>query len=63
MFVVNDGRVQRRPVETGLRKSGKVEIRAGLEPGERIVAKAGAALREGDAVTVVDLAQAGSVKK
>ena len=63
VFVVNDGRVQRRPVETGLRKSGKVEIRAGLEPGERIVAKAGAALREGDAVTVVDLAQAGSVKK
>lgn len=63
VFVVNDGRVQRRPIETGLRKSGKVEIRAGIEPGERIVAKAGAALREGDAVTVVDLAQAGSVKK
>lgn len=63
VFVVSDGRVQRRPVETGLRKSGKVEIRAGLEPGERIVAKAGAALREGDAVTVVDLVQAGSVKK
>nr|WP_180882750.1 efflux RND transporter periplasmic adaptor subunit [Mesorhizobium loti] len=63
VFVVNDGRVQRRPVETGLRKSGKVEIRSGLEPGERIVAKAGAALREGDAVTIVDLMQAGSVKK
>ena len=64
VFVVESGRVQRRPVETGLRKSGKVEIRTGLEPGERIVAKAGAALREGDAVTVVDLVPAaGSVKR
>lgn len=64
VFVVEGGRVQRRPVETGLRKSGKVEIRTGLAPGERIVAKAGAALREGDAVTVVDLAPAaGNVKR
>lgn len=64
VFVVEGGRVQRRPVETGLRKSGKVEIRTGLAPGERIVAKAGAALREGDAVTVVDLAPAaGSVQR
>lgn len=55
VFVVDDGRVKRRWVETGLRKDGKVEIRAGLTPGERIVAKAGATLREGDSVTVVDV--------
>lgn len=55
VYVVEDGRVHRRPVKTGLRKSGHVEISSGLQPGERVVAKSGAALRDGDAVTAVDL--------
>lgn len=57
VFVVETGHVRRRPVETGLRRSGKVEIRSGLAVGERIVATAGATLREGDAVSVVEATQ------
>lgn len=57
VFVVESGHVRRRPVETGLRRSGKVEIRSGLSAGERIVATAGATLREGDAVSVVEATQ------
>lgn len=55
VFVVDNGHVVRRPVEAGLRQNGKVEIRAGLASGDRVIAKAGTSLREGDAVTTIDL--------
>lgn len=56
VFVVADGRAQRKPVTTGRRKNGKVEIRGGLLPGDRIVARSGAWLRDGDLVNPVDRA-------
>lgn len=55
VFVVERGRVVRRAVETGLRDNGRLEIRAGLKAGEVVVAKAGASLREGDAVATTDI--------
>ena len=62
VFVVEHGRVVRRTVETGLRDNGRLEIRAGLKAGDIVIAKAGASLREGDAVTTTDIgAVTGSV--
>ncbi|NEY89308.1 efflux RND transporter periplasmic adaptor subunit [Tabrizicola oligotrophica] len=40
-------------VQTGIRDAGWVEISAGLQPGDRIVAKAGAFVRDGDRITPV----------
>lgn len=37
VWVVTEGRVSRREVETGVRTPGFVEIRRGLEPGEQVV--------------------------
>ena len=47
VFVVRDGRAFRRTVETGLTSEGRVEIVAGLEPGERVVVAGNNALRDG----------------
>ncbi len=51
VLVVDDaGKVSRRPVVTGIRDGGYVEIVSGLEVGERIVARAGAFVRDGDRI-------------
>ncbi len=47
VFVVRDGRAFRRTVETGLTSEGRVEIVAGLEPGERVVVAGNNSLRDG----------------
>jgi HlyD family secretion protein len=46
VLLVDNGRAVRRTVELGLRGSGWVEIRSGLEPGDRVV-PAGAPIRPG----------------
>jgi HlyD family secretion protein len=51
--VVRRDRVETRRVETGLMSAGEVEIREGLAEGDIVVARAGALLREGDAVRPV----------
>jgi multidrug efflux pump subunit AcrA (membrane-fusion protein) len=48
--VVRRDRVETRRVEVGLMSAGQVEIRQGLVEGDIVVARAGALLREGDAV-------------
>ena len=48
--VVRRDRVETRRVELGLMSAGQVEIRDGLVEGDIVVARAGALLREGDAV-------------
>lgn len=51
VFVVDaDARVQYRMVRTGQASGGMVEIQAGLNPGERIVASSVIALQSGDKV-------------
>ncbi|HEY8566314.1 MAG TPA: efflux RND transporter periplasmic adaptor subunit [Beijerinckiaceae bacterium] len=51
--VVEGDRVRVRPVKTGISADGTVEIVEGLAGGETVIAKAGAFLRDGDAVKPV----------
>lgn len=51
--VVADGRVETRAVEIGLRTEGRVEIAAGLAPGESVIAVSGSFVRDGDRVSAV----------
>ncbi|XBY46919.1 HlyD family efflux transporter periplasmic adaptor subunit [Methyloraptor flagellatus] len=52
--VIVDGKVQARSVETGLTSQGLVEIVKGVTAGEKVVARAGGFLRDGDAVTAIE---------
>lgn len=52
--VVRDGKVQLRNVQVGLVSDGQVEVTSGLKEGERVVVRAGAFLRDGDAVKPVE---------
>jgi HlyD family secretion protein len=51
--VVRDNRVALRKVVTGITNDAAVELRSGLSPGETVIARAAAFLRDGDAVRVV----------
>ncbi len=51
--VVNDGRVSRRAIKTGLISSGLVEVVEGLKEGDVVVSRAGTFLRDGDTVRAV----------
>jgi multidrug efflux pump subunit AcrA (membrane-fusion protein) len=51
--VVRRQRIETRRVEIGLMSGGRVEIREGISEGDEVVARAGAMLREGDAVRPV----------
>lgn len=53
VFVVQDGRALRRTVETGMTSEGRVEIVAGLEPGEVVVVAGNNSLRDGAQVREV----------
>jgi len=52
VFVVRDGKAERREVVTGLRTDSRVQIVEGLEPGEVVVTSGLPQLRHGSAVTV-----------
>ena len=52
MKVVN-GEVTRTPVKTGIRDGGWIEIVEGLSPGDTVVTKAGAFVRDGDKINPV----------
>lgn len=53
---VADGVVHRQPVRTGIRDGGLVEILEGLAPGDLVVTKAAAFVRDGDRVQPVPAA-------
>ena len=54
VFVVDDeGRTERRPVTTGRRRAGEVEITAGLAAGEQVVTEGAHKLRAGDRVRLL----------
>jgi RND family efflux transporter MFP subunit len=60
VFVVDDHEaVQRRRVETGAVRDGRIEIVAGLNPTERVVERGAGFLQDGDRVNVVGVMQAG----
>jgi HlyD family secretion protein len=50
---VEDGVVERVPVTAGIRDGALLEIREGLVPGDLLVARAGAFVREGDRINPV----------
>ncbi|HEV7714680.1 MAG TPA: efflux RND transporter periplasmic adaptor subunit [Steroidobacteraceae bacterium] len=54
LYVVEGGRALRREVRIGRREPGKVEIVAGLKPGERIIIEGTQKVREGGAVREVE---------
>lgn len=58
VFVVQDGRVEKRQVRTGERRVGEVQILAGLAAGEQVVTEGTQKLRDGVAVTVQEAAPA-----
>ena len=47
VFVVADGKAQRREVRIGGRRPGSVEILAGLEAGERVIVEGTQKVRDG----------------
>jgi HlyD family secretion protein len=51
--VIRRQRIETRRVEVGLMSGGQIEVREGLTAGDVVVARAGALLREGDAVRPV----------
>lgn len=53
LWLVAEGRATRREVTLGLRGMAQTEVRAGLEPGDRVLADGRAALAEGARVRVV----------
>jgi membrane fusion protein (multidrug efflux system) len=54
LFVIEDGRAMRREVRIGRRQPGRVEIVAGLKPGEQVIVEGTQKVREGGAVRVLD---------
>lgn len=60
VYVVNEGRVTQRVVETGLKQDGLQEIIKGLAPGELVAADGAGFLTDGAAVTLADAAKAAS---
>ncbi|MQW85701.1 efflux RND transporter periplasmic adaptor subunit [Sinorhizobium saheli] len=54
---VESGTVHLVPVETGIQDGQFVEILSGVEPGEQVVAKAGAYVRDGDRINPVKSAE------
>lgn len=56
VFVLHDNRtVERRHVETGAIRSGRIEVTKGIELGEMIVEKGAGFLRDGDFVNVAQM--------
>jgi HlyD family secretion protein len=53
VMVVKAGQARSVPVQTGIRDGGWVEITQGLSPGETVVTKAGAFVRDGDHINPI----------
>ncbi len=52
VFLVRDGRVERRPVRTGEVRAGEQEIQSGLAAGESVITKGPDSLQDGQRVSV-----------
>src|SRR5690606_23463898 len=59
VFMVEDGKAVRRDIRTGFTSEGRVEVLAGLQPGDTVVDVGGNVLREGVDVRVVNRATLG----
>jgi membrane fusion protein (multidrug efflux system) len=54
LYVVEAGRALRREVRIGRREPGRVEVVAGLKPGERVIVDGTQKVREGGSVREVE---------
>lgn len=54
VFVVRDGKAERREVRIGARRPGDVEILSGLDEGEAVVTHGTMRLRDGQAVNILE---------
>ncbi len=54
VFVVTDGKAERREVRIGGRQPGTVEVLAGLSPGERVIVEGTQKVRDGAAVSGIE---------
>src|SRR5262249_27011185 len=54
VLVLDGNRIRRRPVETGIRGTRKVEVVSGLNEGERIASPAPASIADGARVRVME---------
>ena len=52
VFVVRDGKAERRAVEVGTRTAGSVHILSGLAPGDVVITSGLQQVREGERITV-----------
>jgi HlyD family secretion protein len=52
VFVVKDGRAERRAITAGSAEGDQVEIVSGLNPGDQVVVEGPATIKDGDKVTV-----------
>jgi multidrug efflux pump subunit AcrA (membrane-fusion protein) len=52
--VLEGNSVRERPIEIGLSTGGLVEVRKGLAEGDRVIARAGTFLKDGDIVRPVE---------
>jgi RND family efflux transporter MFP subunit len=52
VFLVRDGKIERRAVTLGVEHSGDVEVMAGLSPGETVVVRGAERLQEGQQVKI-----------
>ena len=57
--VVVDGKIQTRPIKTGISGKGLVEVVEGISLGDAVVLRAGTFVRDGDAVTPVEAKREG----
>lgn len=61
VFVVDDGKANRRIVRTGFSNSGMVEIVDGLDDGDAVITVGHIGLKDGAVVTVIDAAEESQV--
>jgi hypothetical protein len=54
VYVVRDGAVTKRKIQTGQRQVGTVQVTAGLQPGEFVVTEGTQKLRDGATVEVIE---------
>jgi membrane fusion protein (multidrug efflux system) len=60
VFVVEDGRAQRRTVQLGQRTAGAVEVLDGLEAGQPVVRQGVQRLRDGASIRLLDSPSTGA---